>query len=101
MAGVKPGPGNQVAFAERVRKEAGVASMAVGFITEAAQAEAILRDGQADLIAMARELMYHADWPVHAARELGVDDAFDLFPPSYSHRLLRREQALQGTRKDM
>jgi len=101
MAGVEPGPGNQVAFAERVRKEAGVASMAVGFITEAAQAEAILRAGQADLIAMARELMYHADWPVHAARELGVDDAFDLFPPSYSHRLQRREQALQGRRKDM
>ena len=96
MPGLKPGPGNQVAFAQRVREEAGVASMAVGFITKAAQAEAILRAGQADLIAMARELMYHADWPVHAARELGVDDAFNLFPPSYSHRLVRRELALDA-----
>lgn len=101
MQGVKSGPSNQVAFAERVRHEAGVASMAVGFITEAVQAEGILQAGRADLVAMARELMYHADWPVHAARQLGVDDAFDLFPPSYSHRLIRREQALAGERKDM
>jgi hypothetical protein len=45
--------------------------------------------------------MYHADWPVHAARELGAENALGLFPPSYAHRLVRREQALSGERKDM
>ena len=101
MPGVKPGPGNQVAFAARVRREANIPSMAVGFITNAHQAQAILANGEADLIAMARELMYHADWPVHAARELGVADALELFPASYAHRLVRREQALAGARDDM
>lgn len=101
MPGVKPVAGNQVGFAERVRREAGLPSMAVGFITQAQQAERILQQGQADLIAMARELMYHADWPVHAARELGVAAAYELFPPSYTHRLVRRDEALRGERKDL
>jgi len=96
MPAVAAGPGNQVAFAERIRRDAGVATMAVGFITRAAQAEQILARGQADLIAMARELMYNADWPVHAARELGLKDPFGLFPESYAHRLVRREEALSS-----
>ena len=64
-------------------------------------AEDILQAGQADLIGMARELMYHADWPIHAARELGMPDHLALFPPSYAHRLVRREEARQGERTDM
>ena len=49
-----------------------MATMAVGLLTEAHQAEAILQEGRADLIAMARELMARADWPVLAAQELAL-----------------------------
>ena len=85
-------PGYQVLYAEAVRRDAGIMSCAVGLITEPAQAEAILRGGQADLIALARELMYNPNWPVHAARELGYADYLDLLPPAYTWWLKRREQ---------
>ena len=55
-----------------MRSEAGVASGAVGLITSAAQAEAIIRDGQADLVLMAREMLRDPYFPMHAAKELGV-----------------------------
>jgi 2,4-dienoyl-CoA reductase-like NADH-dependent reductase (Old Yellow Enzyme family) len=84
-------PGYQVPYASRVRREAGVKSMAVGLITEPEQAEAVLRDGHADLVAMARELMVHADWPLRAAKAL-TDDPFDLMAPSIAHRLRRRDE---------
>jgi 2,4-dienoyl-CoA reductase-like NADH-dependent reductase (Old Yellow Enzyme family) len=61
------GPGYQTQFAERVRREAGIATGAVGMITEAAQAEHVLRTGQADLILLARELLRDPYWPLHAA----------------------------------
>ncbi len=57
-------------FAEQVRREAGIATAAVGLITEAVQAEEILERGQADLICMARELLRDPYFPVHAAAEL-------------------------------
>jgi len=86
-------PGFNVPFSQRIRNEAGVPTMAVGLITEAAQAERILQNGQADLIAMARELMWFADWPAHAARELGLAD-HRYMPEGYAHRLrLRDHQA--------
>ena len=66
-------------------------TIAVGLITEAQQAEDILQEQSADLIALARGLMYHADWPVHAAKALGVSDYLDLLPPAYAFRLRRRE----------
>jgi 2,4-dienoyl-CoA reductase-like NADH-dependent reductase (Old Yellow Enzyme family) len=84
-------PGYQVPYASRVRREAGVMSMAVGLITEPHQAEAVLREGHADLVAMARELMVHADWPLRAAKAL-TDDPFGLMTPSIAHRLRRREE---------
>ncbi|WP_420595714.1 NADH:flavin oxidoreductase/NADH oxidase [Deinococcus sp.] len=65
------GPGYQVPFAERVRQEADVQVMAVGMITGAAQAEAILQAGQADLIALARELLRDPHFAQRAAAELG------------------------------
>lgn len=66
-------PGFQVPFADGVRREAGIATGAVGMITSAQQAEQILADEQADLIFMAREMLRAPYWPLHAARELGVD----------------------------
>lgn len=92
MAIVPRAPGYQVPYAERVRREAGVMTCAVGLITEPRQAEDVLRRGQADLIAMARELMYNPNWSVHAARELGVAGYLDLLPPEYAWWLKRREK---------
>ena len=71
-AKIPAGPGYQVPFAERVRKEAGMASGAVGFIASAQQAEAIVRDGQADMVLLAREMLRDPYFPMHAAHELGV-----------------------------
>lgn len=65
-------PGYQVPFAARIRNEAGIATSAVGLITEARQAESILESGQADLVQLARELLRDPYWPRRAADELGV-----------------------------
>jgi 2,4-dienoyl-CoA reductase-like NADH-dependent reductase (Old Yellow Enzyme family) len=67
------GPGYQVPFAEAVRKEADIATGAVGMITEAKQAEQILVDGKADAVLIARELLRDPHWPLRAAHELGAD----------------------------
>ncbi len=91
MAIVPRVPGYQVPYAERVRHDAAIATCAVGLITEPEHAEAILQRGQADLIAMAREFMYNPNWPVHAARQLGVTDYLDLLPTEYAWWLKRRE----------
>ena len=64
-------PGYQVPFAERVRREAGIATGAVGLITEPDQADAIVRSGQADCVFLARELLRDPYWPLHAAQKLG------------------------------
>jgi 2,4-dienoyl-CoA reductase-like NADH-dependent reductase (Old Yellow Enzyme family) len=65
------GSGYQVPFAERIKREAGIATGAVGLITEPAQADTIVRTAQADCVLLARELLRHPYWPFHAARELG------------------------------
>ncbi len=65
------GAGYQVGFSERIRSATGILTAAVGVITEAAQAEAILVEGQADLIVMARQLLRDPYFPLHAADELG------------------------------
>ena len=67
------GPGYQVPFAERIRKDTGIPTSAVGLIVNAAQAEAILREGKADVVSMAREFLRDPYFPLHAAKELGVD----------------------------
>lgn len=70
------GPGYQTPFAERIRREAGIPTGAVGMITSPAQADHILRTGQADLILMAREFLRDPYWPLRAARELGYYTAW-------------------------
>jgi 2,4-dienoyl-CoA reductase-like NADH-dependent reductase (Old Yellow Enzyme family) len=65
------GPGYQTPFAERIRREAQIPTGAVGMITDAVQAEHILRTGQADAVLLARELLREPYWPLQAAKELG------------------------------
>ncbi len=74
------GPLYQTPFAERVRREAGISTGAVGMITEPADAEAIVADGRADLVFLARELLRDPYWPLFAARALGAEIAW---PPQY------------------
>jgi 2,4-dienoyl-CoA reductase-like NADH-dependent reductase (Old Yellow Enzyme family) len=74
------GPLYQTPFAERVRREAGISTGAVGLITEPADAEAIVADGRADLVFLARELLRDPYWPLFAARALGAEVAW---PPQY------------------
>lgn len=71
-AKIPVGPGYQVPFAERVRKEAGIPTGAVGLITEAAQANTIVAEGRADCVLLAREMLRDPYWPLRAARELGA-----------------------------
>ncbi len=88
-------PGFQLPFSERVKKEAGIRTMAVGLILGGAQAEQALQAGRADLIAVGREALYDPNWPLHAARELGVDPEYALWPQQYGWWLTRRESALK------
>ncbi|MEV7121558.1 NADH:flavin oxidoreductase/NADH oxidase [Kitasatospora griseola] len=71
-AKIAVGPGYQVPFAARIRREAGLPVSSVGLITEPAQAEAILADGEADAVMLGRELLRDPYWPLHAAKTLGV-----------------------------
>jgi len=66
-------PGYQVPFAERIRRETGILTGAVGMITEPRQAEDIIASGQADVVSLAREFLRDPYWPLHAARALGVE----------------------------
>ncbi len=75
-AKIAVGPGYQVPFAERIRREAGIMTGAVGMITTAQQADAILRAGQADAVLLARELLRDPYFSLHAADELGHDVAW-------------------------
>jgi copper ion binding protein len=70
------GPGYQVSFAEKVRREAAIPTWAVGLITDPQQAEHIIAAGQADFVALARGMMYNPRWAWHAAEALGVQTAY-------------------------
>ena len=74
-AKVPVGPGYQVPFAERIRREAGIATAAVGLITEPAQADEIVRSGKADIVLLARESLREPNWPLRAAKALEVKEA--------------------------
>ncbi len=74
LPGVKipAGPGYQVGFAEAIRRQAGMATAAVGMITDPAQAETIISSGQADMVFLAREMLRDPYWPRRAATALQV-----------------------------
>lgn len=85
-------PGFQVPYAERVRREAGIKSMAVGVIIDPHQAEEIVGCGQADFVALGREIMHNPFWPLHAAQSLGADPDFLMWPEQYGWAVDRRDQ---------
>jgi 2,4-dienoyl-CoA reductase-like NADH-dependent reductase (Old Yellow Enzyme family) len=87
------GYGYQVPYAEQIRTEADIMTMAVGLIVHADQAEAILQQGRADLVALAREILYNPNWPTDAARKLGVAAPFALMPPAQEYWLAKRANA--------
>lgn len=70
-AKIELGPGYQVPFAARIRREAGIATAAVGLITEPEQANAIVANGAADMVLLARQMLRDPYWPLHAAAALG------------------------------
>ena len=72
LQAIKLGPGYQVPFAQRVKAEVDLPTMAVGLITEAEQAEAIIVNGEADAVSLARAILYDPRWPWHAAAKLGA-----------------------------
>jgi len=81
------GPGYQVPFAARVRHEAGMATGAVGMITEPKQAQDILATGEADVVLLARALLRDPYWALHAAQQLEVEPASTPWPPQYLRAL--------------
>jgi tRNA-dihydrouridine synthase len=92
---VPRGPGFQVPFSERIRREADVKTQAVGVILDGRQAEAILREGKADLIAIGRQALYDPYWPHHAAHALGYDSAFENWPIQHGPWLAKRAPLIE------
>ncbi len=88
------GPGYQVPAAQAVKEATGVTTMAVGLITEAKQAEEIVASGKADMVAVARGMLYDPRWGWHAAAELGGHVAA---PPQYWRSQPSTQKALFGT----
>jgi 2,4-dienoyl-CoA reductase-like NADH-dependent reductase (Old Yellow Enzyme family) len=100
-ARIPRGYGFQLPFAARIRKEAGIPTMAVGLIVHPQQAEDALAEGAADLIAIAREAMFDPNWPLHAEMALGAAEGetygeiFSSWPKQAGWWLERREPGLR------
>lgn len=90
LATATQGEGFQVPFAQRVRAETGLRTMAVGLIRGAEYADSVIREGRSDFVAIAREALYNPHWPLHAALELGHDPKYLAWPDSYGWWLARR-----------
>ena len=88
--------GFQVPFAERVRNEVTIPTMAVGIILEAQQAEAIVRKGQADLVAIGRQSQFNPNIAHHWAHDLGINRRFEDWTPEYGWWLEKRIRTLEG-----
>jgi 2,4-dienoyl-CoA reductase-like NADH-dependent reductase (Old Yellow Enzyme family) len=87
------GAGYQIVFAERIKRETSLPTIGVGLITEPQQAEHVLQSGQADMVALARAMLYDPRWPWHAAAELGAQVAA---PPQYWRSQPRQYKTLFG-----
>ncbi len=86
--------GFQVPYAEKIKKLSDLKTMAVGLITDPEQAEMILKNNQADLIALAREMISDSNWAFRAAHQLKVDDPYSVLPHSYGFFLKQRAEYL-------
>jgi len=96
VPGAPIGYGYQVPYADKLRREADIMTMAVGLIVHAEQAEAILQRGQADLVALAREMLYNPNWAMDAAQKFGLDPDFTAVPPPMAYWLERRRATAKG-----
>ena len=92
---IERGLGFQVPYANEIKKNTGIKTMAVGVIVDPEQAENILLEDKADFIAMGRELMYNPFWSLHAAQKLGADPDYKLWPDQYRWGVNRRSK-IQG-----
>ncbi len=95
-AKIPVGPGYQVPFAERIRRESGIATASVGMITDAAQADQIVRNGQADLVLLAREFLRDPYWPLHAAEQLRAEISWPAQYLRAAHRTTSIRAAVHG-----
>jgi len=86
-------PGFQAPFARAVREGAGIATIAVGLISDARHANAIIEEGSADFVAMGRELLWNPNFPAQAGQTLGADPGWDLWPRQFGWWLKRRARA--------
>ncbi|MEC9435330.1 MAG: NADH:flavin oxidoreductase/NADH oxidase [Pseudomonadota bacterium] len=93
---LKRGPGYQVPFADQVRREAGIATGAVGMIRTPDLAEDILQEGKADLIYLARQMLYDPYWARHAAEHFGLTGEFEDWPEQYGWWLAKWGGALRA-----
>jgi 2,4-dienoyl-CoA reductase-like NADH-dependent reductase (Old Yellow Enzyme family) len=91
------GPGYQVPFAERIRHEAGIATGAVGMIRSPDFAEKVLQDGRADLIFIARQMLFNPFWALHAAEHFGLTGNFEQWPEQYGWWLAKWGGALRAS----
>ncbi|MDQ8729808.1 NADH:flavin oxidoreductase/NADH oxidase [Bradyrhizobium sp. LHD-71] len=92
---LKRGFGFQVPFAAEIRQAAKIKTMAVGLIVEPEQAESILQDGHADMVAIGREALYNPNWPLHAQVELSAQGEYEAWPVQHGWWLTRRERIFQ------
>ena len=84
------GQGFQIPFAEQIRREADIATMAVGFLWDAQVCDNAVATGQVDMVALARELLDDPNWPLHAAAQLGADENHAMWPPEMGWWLMKR-----------
>lgn len=94
------GLGFQVPYAERIRREAGIATQAVGVILDGRQAEEILAEGRADLIAIGREALFDPNWVVKARRQLTTGDSFEPLHIRHSSWLAKRAALMNKIRAE-
>jgi 2,4-dienoyl-CoA reductase-like NADH-dependent reductase (Old Yellow Enzyme family) len=89
------GPAFQADFAKEIRQNVDIATMAVGFIWDARVANTVIESGQADLIAIGRELLNNPNWALQAAKEIAADDDYSLWDPAFGWWLNKRERVMR------
>ncbi|HEV7247489.1 MAG TPA: NADH:flavin oxidoreductase/NADH oxidase [Shinella sp.] len=98
-ANIPQHPGHQVPFAAQIRREADIATMAVGLIVDGAQAENVIAHGSADLVALGRELLADPAFAYRAAQALKLPSPEQVLPAQFAFYLTRREQVLSAFKR--